>query len=637
MRRAGVAFAFVVLILSLPAARSAAPVDRNFPGTMQLRVDLRDIGHRLFRVEQTIPVRAGTVTLRYPQWTPGNHAPRGPIEQLGGLTIRAGDQVLAWQRDPYDVYSFRVQVPAGAAALTVSFQVATPQSADGGQGRVVVTSKLLGLQWNQVVLYPDGYYTRRIPVAAQVRLPDHWAQASGLPLAPDAAAGDDGWIRFAPVSVERLVDSPLFAGEHSATFDLGVLPNVPVRLNVFAEDAADLAAKPEHVGLYRALVGETYLALGRPRYESYDYLLALSDHFGGIGLEHQRSSENSQPPGHFREWNDDVGGRDLLAHEHIHSWNGKFRRPAKLWQPTFNLPMQDDLLWVYEGMTEFYGYVLSARAGLWTPEFARAVLAHTAAVHDRRRPGREWRPLADTTYQPIIGARRPLAWTSWQRGEDYYSEGALLWLDADMRVRELTGNARSLDDFSRTFFAAPAREGDISIYERADIVRTLAAVAPFDWAGWMRERVDVPAPSPTSGLERAGWQLVYVEEPSEFTKDDEKTRRITDLSYSLGMTVNRDGVLNDVVWEGPAFNAGLTNNTTLIAVNGRAWNAALLKDAVRHAKTSAEPIELLVRNQDRFRTVQIDYHGGLAYPQLQRIENRPDRLAELLAPRARCP
>lgn len=636
MRRARIAFVLVALILSLPAARAAAPADRDYPGTLQLRVDLTDVGRRLFRVEQTIPVRPGSVTLHYPQWTPGNHAPRGPIEQVGGLVIRAGDRVLAWQRDPVDVYSFRVQVPAGVGALNVVFQVATPQSSDGGQGRVVVTSKLLGLQWNQVLFYPDGYYTRRIPVAAQVRLPDGWTQASGLPLASGAASGD-GWIRFAPVSVERLIDSPLFAGQYAAKFELGALPDVPVRLNVFAEDAADLAAKPEQIALYRALVGETYAALGRPRYEAYDYLLALSDTFGGIGLEHQRSSENSHPPGHFREWNDDVGSRDLLAHEHNHSWNGKFRRPAKLWQPTFNLPMQDDLLWVYEGMTEYYGYVLSARAGLWTPEFTRAMLAHTAAVHDRRRPGREWRPLIDTTYQPIIAARRPLAWSSWQRGEDYYSEGALLWLDADMRLRELTNGARSLDDFSRTFFAAPAREGDISTYDRADLERTLAAVAPFDWGGWMRERVDAPAPSPTSGLERAGWQLVYVEEPSEFTKDDEKTRRVTDLSYSLGMTLNRDGVLTEVVWQGPAFEAGLTTNTTLVAVNGRAWNAALLKAAITEAKTQTAPIELLVRNQDRFRTVKIDYHGGLAYPQLKRIEGRPDRLAELFAPRVKRP
>jgi predicted metalloprotease with PDZ domain len=299
--------------------------------------------------------------------------------------------------------------------------------------------------------------------------------------------------------------------------------------------------------------------------------------------------------------------------------------------------MEGELLWVYEGLTNWYGFVLTARAGLWTPEFARAAIAATAAVYDRRRPGREWRPLGDTTFQPVIAARRPLAWSSWQRGEDYYTESVLLWLEIEMRLRELTGEAKGLDDFSRSFFAAAADQGWVSTYQRRDVEAALGRVAPFDWRGLLRERVDGVAQPLRAELARSGWELVYGEGPNEFIRDDEKARRITDLSYSLGFTLNRDGVLTDVVWDGPAFQAGLTTGTTLVAVDGRAWNADLLKQAIARTRDAGGTIELLVRNQDRFRTVRIEHRGGLQYPQLRRIEGTPDRLTPLLASRAAPP
>ncbi|MET0292160.1 MAG: hypothetical protein ABW136_07310 [Steroidobacteraceae bacterium] len=631
MRRL-IVFAGLLLAVAANAAGVPLPQDRPYPGTIELRVDASDVERRVYHVEQKVPV-SGALTLLYPQWLPGNHGPRGLADQIANLSIRAGDRALAWRRDPLDVYALHVDVPSGVRSVDVSFDVITPHATnDGRQVRVVVTGRIIGLQWNQVVLYPAGYYARRIPVAAQIKLPAEWQFASSL----IARGSNAGWTTFAPASLEELVDSPLWAGAHVAKIDLTPPGAPPIRLNAFAEAQGDLAVGADALAAYRGLVREAAAALGSPRYDRYEFLLALSDTFGGIGLEHIRSSENSLSPGHFRAWDEDVGSRDLLAHEFTHSWNGKTRRPARMWTPQYNVPMQDDLLWVYEGMTQYYGLILAARSGLWKPEFARDELGETAAVFDRRRPGRDWRSLEDTTHQPIMSPRRPLPTASIQRGEDYYSESVLLWLDVDQRLRELTKGAKGLDDFARVFFAAKPDQGQISTYEFRDVVRGLNAIAPFDWDALLRERVQGTKQPVLDGLTRAGWQLVYREQPSDAHKDSEKGRRVTDLGYSLGLTANRDGVLTEVVWGGPAFKAGLTPQTTIAAVDGRTFTGDLLKEAVTRAKGGV-PIELLVKSQDRWRTVRIDYRDGLRYPRLERIEGREDGLAKLLAPLAAQP
>jgi predicted metalloprotease with PDZ domain len=523
-------------------------------------------------------------------------------------------------------------VPAGASQLELHFQLATPQAAGTGQNaRIVASPRLLNLQWNQVVLYPVGRVAMDVPVRASVRLPTGWRQASALAVEPGVA--DAGLVRFETVPLEVLVDSPLFAGPNFASYDLAPAGGAPVRLNVFGDDSADVKATPEQVELHRTLVREVVSALGPPRFDRYDFLLSLSESISGIGIEHHRSSENSQPPSYFREWDSDIDGRDLLAHEMTHSWNGKYRRPARLWTPNYNTPMQGDLLWVYEGMTQYYGMILTARAGLWTPEFARDELAATAAAFDRKRPGRSWRSLEDTTAQPVVTPRRPLAWVSWQRTEDYYMESVLLWLDVDTKLRELSGGRRSLDDFAQSFFAAPADRGWVSTYEQADVVASLNRVAAFDWAGFLKQRVTGLDQPLLGGLERGGYRLVYDDKPNAVIQDVEKSARATDLSYSLGIVVSRENLLTEVVWEGPAFKAGLTANTTLVAVNGRAFSAELLKEAITRAKDNDKPIELLVRNQDHFRTVSIDYRGGLLYPHLVPIEGRADGLTAVLAPK----
>ncbi len=631
LRFAFVLFA-VALALPIDAAYPATPLparDADYPGTIELHVDASDIGRRLFRVRENIPVRPGPLTLYYPQWLPGAHAPRGAIDQLAGLTITAGTRRIVWTRDPADVYAFRLQVPRGVQQLELEFQVASPQNPD--QGRVVMTPEILGVQWEQVLLYPAGHPASRIDVTASLTVPAGWQAATSL----DSERRDGDRILYRTTSLETLVDSPAFAGRYWRQEDLDPGGNVPVRLHVFADSADEVVIAPDQLAIHRKLVREAFLVFGSKPFERYEFLLATSNHFGGIGLEHRRSSENAVRSGYFKAWDRTVTRRSLLAHELSHAWNGKFVRPADLWTPHYNMPMQNSLLWVYEGQTQFWGQVLSARSGLWSEEITRGSLAALAANLQERRQGRAWRPLQDTTLQPVITPRRPLSWVSWQRTEDYYDEGLLLWLAADARIRELTGDTRSLDDFTRSFFGGRRITPEPSLYMFGDVVAALESIAPFDWSGWLRAQLDSTATgAPLEGFERAGWRLAFSETPTEFLQKIDEVNETTGLSYSLGVVLDKDARFTDVVWESPAFKAGLTISTTLVAVNGRAYTGPLLKEAISEAKTSRRPIELLVRVGDRFQTLSIPYFEGLRYPVLERIEGTTDRLSALLRARS---
>ena len=354
-------------------------------------------------------------------------------------------------RDPVDVFAFHVDVPAGATTLDVNFQFASP--VDNNEGRMVMTPDMLNLQWNAVVLYPAGYFARQIMVEPSVRLPEGWEFATAL----ETAASNGGVTTFKPVPLDTLVDSPMFAGRYFKRLDLDPGGPAPVHLNIVADRAELLEVKPEQLEAHRALVQQAYKLYGSHHYDHYDFLLALTDHMGGIGLEHHQSSENGTVPTYFTEWDKNADTRDLLPHEYTHSWNGKFRRPADLWTPNFNVPMRDSLLWVYEGQTQYWGFVLAARSGLLTKQQTLDAIAATAALYDHR-VGREWRALQDTTNDPITAMRRPLPWRSWERSEDYYSEGQLMWLDADTLIREKSGGKRSLDDFARTLFRRQQRQ-----------------------------------------------------------------------------------------------------------------------------------------------------------------------------------
>jgi predicted metalloprotease with PDZ domain len=603
----------------------AAPKDVAYPGTLHLIVDATDLEHHIFRVRETISVSPGPVTLLYPQWLPGYHAPVGRIDQLAGLSIKANGARLDWTRDIVNGYAIHVAVPAGATALDIEFQSLTPVDRD--EGRIVMTPEMLNLEWQGVALYPAGYFARRIPVEASVKVPDGWQLATAL----EIASSNHSVTSFKSVSFDTLVDSPVNAGRYFKTVELDPDGPVPVRLDVMADRPEELEMKPEYIEAHRALVRQAYRLYGAHHYDHYDFLFSLSNQMGGIGLEHHRSSENGSVPNYFEEWEKNTDTRDLLAHEYTHSWNGKFRRPADLWTANFNMPMRDSLLWVYEGQTQYWGYVLAVRAGLFTKQQGLDAIAATAAAYDNRR-GRDWRPLQDTTNDPILANRRPLPWRSWQRSEDYYSEGELVWLDADTLIREMSGDKKSLDDFAHAFFGIDNGSYVPATYSFEDVVKTLNGVMPNDWAKFLRTRLDsYGVGAPLDGLKRGGYKLVYTETPSDFFKASETRRRIVDLTYSLGLIVGQEARLTDVLWEGPAYQSGLTVGTQIVAVDGSAYESDRFKDVVKRSKESKTAIELIVRNGDRFRNVKIDYHGGLKYPHLERDESLPARLDAILA------
>ena len=603
--------------------------DVAYPGVVALDVDASDVARGIFRVRERIPVaQPGAMTLLYPEWLPGKHAPRGAINLLSGIEIRAGGEPLAWRRDPVNVYAFHVDVPGGARALDLTFQFVSPTQTN--QGRIVVTREMLNLQWEAVLLYPAGHYVSRIRVAPSLKLPEGWRFATAL----DGAVTTGDTTRFAETDLETLVDSPLFAGKHYRLVDLDRGAARPVRLNLFADRPDQLAASTEQLEPHRNLVQQAYRLFGSQHYDHYDFLLALTDRMGGIGLEHHRSSENGVDSIYFTDWSTATSERDILAHEFVHSWNGKYRRPADLWTPSYETPMRGSLLWVYEGLTQYYGFVLAARSGLWSQQDARAALAMTAATY-QHRVGREWRSVADTTNDPILSARRPAPWRSWLRNEDYYSEGLLVWLDADTLIRERTNGGRSLDDFARAFFGGDDGSWAPVTYTLDDIVAALNRVHENDWAAFFRERIyQAGVAPPLDGLTRGGYRLVFKEERSEFQREAEAYGRNADFSYSLGILFGENGNVTSVQWDGPAFNQGVTVGAQVVAVNGVSYSNESLRRAVTAAKSERTPIELLLKSGDQYRTIAFDYRGGLRYPHLERDTAANDRLSEILSPRS---
>jgi predicted metalloprotease with PDZ domain len=624
-----------VVLLTVAACASAIgaahaqavpkPLDKPYPGVIELRVDATNIGQKIFTVHERIPVKPGPVTLLYPQWRLGAHAPAdGALAQLAGLALSANRRRIEWLRDPLDMYAFHAAVPAGSSTLDIDFEFLSPL--EGNQGAILVTPVMLAVHWESLLLYPAGYFARGITVRPSVTFPETWQFAGAL----EVAGHNGAETLFKPVDIEELVDSPLYAGKYFKRIDLDPGAKVPVTLAMVADAAENLEAAPKQIDAHRALVQQAYKLFGSHHYDHYDFLMALSDEFGFSGLEHHQSGENGVRPSYFSDWDHQQSWRsNLVSHEFIHSWDGKFRRPADQLTPNFNLAMQDSLLWVYEGATSYWGHVLGARSGLVEAAQMRDSLAATAALYDHR-VGRRWRSLADTTNEPIINHRRPLGWMSYQRAEDYYSEGELIWLDADTKIRELSADRRSLDDWARNFFGVENGRHRPLGYTFNDVVQSLNAVQPYDWQGFFSARLQGHGPgAPLDGLARSGWKLVYSDTPTDFFKDVEAYRKIADFYYSLGFNLDATGRVAEVLWDGPAFRAGLSEGFTVVAVGGSAYKPELLRSAVTAAKSEHRPIELLVKRADRFETVRIDYTEGLRYPGLARIEGAPDRLEEI--------
>ncbi len=634
MHRHLLSLALSMAIAGGASAQTASPLipppqDTPYPGTIKLEIDATNLAQRIFRVKETIPVHAGALTLLYPLWVPGGHSPRNPIDKIAGITFKANGKKLDWKRDTLDIAAFHLTVPEGVTEITAEFDYLTPTGQ--GQGRVVMTPNMLNLQFLAATLYPAGHYMHQITVDPRVTYPAGWTALTALH--EDGRTGST--VDYENVPYDILVDSPVYAGRYTKNIDLTPKgSNVPIKLGVVADAPKYLEAKPEQIEVHKAMVAQALKLYGAQHFDHYQFLFSLSDQMGGNGLEHQRSSENGTGTDYFTEWKEKTGFSDLLAHEFTHSWNGKYRRPADLWVPNFNTPMQDSLLWVYEGQTQYWGNVLAARSGMRPLPASIDALALVAATYAENRPGLQWRNIQDTTNDPIIASRSPRAYRNYQMSEDYYSGGQMIWLEADALIRSQTGNKKSLDDFAKAFFGVNDGEWKVqNTYTFDDVVATLNKVYPYDWASFLRARLDGKM-GITSGIEAAGWKLVFKDEPSAYAKAASNSRWSgADFVYSLGLSIGKDGSINDVRWDSPAFNAGIGSGTDVIAVNGQAYDKDVLEDAVKVAKTDKAPIELLIKEFDRYRTVKLDYHGGPRYPHLERIEGKPDYLTPILTAR----
>jgi predicted metalloprotease with PDZ domain len=602
-----------------------APADIPYPGTISLLVDMTNIIDRVLNVQETIPVKSHEVTLLFPQWLPGTHSPSNPIANMAGLKVTANGKRLDWTRDRVNAYAFHTKVPRDAATLEVNFQYLAPLKPKEGR----ISSNFADLTWNSVLLYPAGYFSRRIQFAPSVRLPEGWKFASAL----DVKSQQGNLVQFKETLLNTLIDSPLYAGVNFKRIDMSNGDDNKVFLDVFADQLNLLEITPEELQFHRNLVIEAQKLFNSHHYDHYDFLFSVSDIVSGKGLEHHQSSEDGARAKYFTDWAGGVSGRSLLAHEYTHSWNGKFRRPADLWTPNFNVPMQNDLLWVYEGLTEYYGEVLTARSGLNTTEQTRDLIALIAAGYDIS-PGRTWRTLEDTTNQAIMSYHLGVAasWPSWERSADYYMESLLIWLDADTKIRELSSDKKSLDDFARLFFGMDNGSFVTSTYTFDDVVTALNAVQKYDWQEFLRTRIYELAPqTPKNGLTQGGYRLAYNDEEPAWMKHQDKTRA-TSFATSLGLSVKDEGELQGVWWDSLAFKAGITPDMQLQAVNDQKFSIEKLQEAVLSAEKNKEPIKLLLKRGDDFVTVNLDYHDGLRYPHLQRVEGTPDRLDAILAP-----
>jgi predicted metalloprotease with PDZ domain len=583
-------------------------------------VDATDVERRIFKARETIPVAPGPMMLLYPQWLPGYHAPQASIELFAGLSITASGESLPWRRHPTEVYAFLLDIPEGCEEIEATFQFLSPTSKS--QGRVVVSPDLLNLEWNMVVLYPAGHFARRITVAPSLTLPEGWTLGCAL----DVASQDGATTHFAPSTLDDLVDSPLMAGRHFRRIELDDAGEV--RLNIVADRAELLQATEEQIEPHRELVRQADKLFGARHFDHFDMLLALSDEIGTTGVEHHRSFEAVSVPDYFTKWDSNLSQRTTIPHEYIHSWNGKYRRGEDSWVPCFHEPIRNSLMWVYEGQTQYWHNVLCARSGLWTAEQTRQALAEIAATHDIRA-GSHWRPLSDTTRDPIIAARAPLPWPSWQRSEDYYTEGALVWLDVDTRLRELSGDTRSLDDFARAFFGHDDRVWVTSTYSHQDVVAALDGIAPFDWGAFFDEKLHRTSDeAPLDGLARGGYRLVYRDEPTEYQANKEAVTGLTNLLFSIGLMLSSDGTISEVLWGGPAFRAGLIAGSQIQGVNGRVYDPTELKRAIGEG----EAFDLVVKVNQRQRTVRIECPKGHRYPDLERVGGTQARLDEILRP-----
>jgi predicted metalloprotease with PDZ domain len=592
---------------------------------IQITADLTDAPRKLFHAEIDIPVHPGPFAVTAAEWIPGHHAPKDTENDITGLVFTANGATIPWLRDDIDLYEFHLNIPAGVTTLHAHLDYIV---------NIKATNALAVLEWEDLMLYPAGIPVRQIAIQPSVIVPTGWGVATSLkaisPADPEHPA--DGRVHYAATTVETLEDSPIFTGINFREYPLATTPK-PAFIDVFGDNPEDIELRPNVIADLQRLVPEAVAMYSSTHYDSYHFLLTLTKNGPYGGLEHHQSSDNSLPNASLA--NDDnlaVGG-PVLSHEYTHSWNGKYRRPAGLATPDYATPMKGELLWVYEGLTDYLGYVLGTRCGFMTPDQYHDYIAGVAARLDYTS-GREWRSTDDTAVG-ISGLQGGAAWGNWRRGADYYPEGDLVWLDVDTTIRKLTNDQKSLRDFLTIFVAGHgSTPPEIVPYDFDELVRDLNQVVPHDWAAFLRERVyQVQPHANLEGIEQGGWKLVYTDKPTPYSKITLRPGTPTlDVWYSLGIAVGSDGAITDVRVGGPADKAKLAPGEKILAVDGHVYTNDTLRNAIRTAKSTTTPIPFIIQNDTLVTTIPIDYHDGERYPTLVRVDGTPDYLDEILKP-----
>jgi predicted metalloprotease with PDZ domain len=616
----------ISIALLLPAPqRTFSQTDQS---SINLTVDATEAPKKILHSRETITVHPGALTLFYPKWIPGEHGPTGPVIDMAGLKITAGGKSISWRRDLEEMFAIHCEVPQGVGRVDVSFDFILPPQEEGFSSGASSTAQLLVLSWNQVIVYPVSARPDDIIVTSSLIVPAGWKFISAL----TSKSETNNIITFAPVSLTMLIDSPLLTGAHLRRVDLTPPSGVPHYLDLISDNEAALDITPEQVTAYKHLVAEANALFGTHHYYHYDFLYTLSDQVAHFGLEHHQSSDDRVAERSLI--NEDLyrTRAGLLPHEFVHSWNGKFRRPLGLATGDYSSPMKDDLLWIYEGLTEYLGAILTARSGLLSPEEFRDDLALVAAIMDNR-PGRTWRPLQDANDEAQLLYNTRPEWDSWRRDVDFYDEGYLIWLEADVKIRQLTNGNKSLDDFCKIFHGGKNNGPEVKPYMVEDVVAAMNQIAAYDWKTFFTTRLQSLDPrAPLGGIEKSGWKLVYRDTMNEMQKSLEEARKVTDLRFSLGILAEEDGTIIDIIPETPAFKAGLAPGMKLIAVNKRKYSKDIIRDVLKLGKASPLPLDLLAANGEFFETYSVNYHGGERYPYLEHDSSTPDLLGLIINP-----
>ena len=626
----------VAASLQLAAARASvegtSPPEAAFQtargslAPITIAVDATEAPRKILHARLSIPASPGPLTLMYPKWIPGEHGPTGPITDLAGLKFSAAGKPIVWRRDDVEMYAFHLDVPAGASAIDVSLDFLLPASVSGFSSAASTTARLAVLSWNQVLLYPRGWGSDQLTYAASLRLPEGWKYGTALPVTEERG----GAIKFKPVSLTTLVDSPVIAGSRFRSIKLTEGEGPSFEIDLVSDSAEALMMSADDIAHYKRLVKETDALFGARHYQHYHFLYTLSDYTAHFGLEHHESSDDRVHERTLLDPSLRTYNASLLPHEFVHSWNGKYRRPTELATPDYEQPMKGELLWVYEGLTEYLGDILTPRSGLWSAEEYRDNLARIAAYLDRY-PGRAWRPLQDTTVAAQLLYNASSAWAASRRGVDFYDEGELIWLEADVIIRQKTNGARSLDDFCRRFHGGQSTPPMVKTYTFDDVVNTLNDVTPYDWRGFLTTRLNSTEPhAPMGGIIGAGWKLVYTDVQGDYLSAYDQVKKTADFSFSLGVLVGEDGTIVDVVPGTVGYQVGLGPGMKITSVNSRKYSLTILHEAVRAAKTSTEPIELQIENAEIGKPYKLDYHDGERFPHLERDPSRPDVLEKII-------